>query len=189
MLTYFDPLARFGLNLAAMATLLFCLYYPRYRNKETAIAAALFNVFAFAVLSVLASVQFGITAGFGLFAILALFTLRSEQISKSDIAYVFGSVSIAVLASVPGTALDFVVLMLVVVVAAVYVIDHPRILHSANQMRLTLDTIPPDVLSDPESLIAALSDKLGVRVVSVRVISVDYVTEVVQVEVNFRVVE
>lgn len=136
----YDLLLRFGLNLVSVVVLLFVVYYPRYGTKETAISAALFNIFAFATLSVLASVQFGITAGFGLFAILALFNLRSEQIGKSDIAYFFGSLSIAVITSIQGTELYFVILMLLIVLVAVYVIDHPRILRSASQMRVTLDS-------------------------------------------------
>lgn len=156
------------LDLASMVVLLFGMYYPRYRYKETAISAALFNIFAFAVLSVLASVQFGITAGFGLFAILALFNLRSEQINKSDMAYFFGSLSIAVITSIQGTALQFVILMLIIVLAAIYIIDHPKILQSASQMRLTLDFIPENVISNQTQLNNTLSDRLGVQVVSSR---------------------
>lgn len=187
MPVYSDLLARFALNLVSMVILLFCFYYPRYRHKETTIAAALFNVFAFAVLSVLSSVQFGVAAGFGLFAILALFTLRSEPIDKSDIAYFFGSISIAVLTSIAGTQIPFVVLMLAVVLLAVYIVDHPRILRTASEMRVTLDYIPDTLVSDPDSLNHELSKRLGVRVMSVRVRSVCYVTDVVQAEIDFRV--
>ena len=189
MAEYTDLLARFGLNLVAMMVLLFALYYPRYSHKETTIAAALFNVFAFAVLVVLSSVEFSVAAGFGLFAILALFSLRSEQINKSDIAYFFGSVSLAVITSVQGTNLGFVVLMLLIVLLAVYIIDHPRMLRTASEMHVTLDYIPENLLSDPESLKDVFSKRLGVRVVSVRILFVDYVTEVVRAEVGFRVNE
>ena len=156
-----DLILRFGLNLAAMLVLLFAVYYPRYRHKEPTIAAALFNVFAFAVLSVLSSVQFSVAAGFGLFAILALFTLRSEQINKSDIAYFFGSISLAVITSVQGTHLGFVVLMLVIVLLAVFIIDHPRILRSVSQMKITLDCIPEGLVSNSGSLQEELSRRLG----------------------------
>ncbi len=181
-----ELLIRFGLNLAAMLVLLFGLYYPRYSDKETTIAAALFNVFAFAVLSVLSTVQFSVAAGFGLFAILALFTLRSEQINKSAIAYFFGSISLAVITSVYGTDLSFVLLMLLIVLVTVYVLDHPRILRSASQMKLTLDEIPANLLSNPPALRADLSKRLGVQVVAVRIINIDYVTEVVRLELGFR---
>lgn len=189
MVDYAELLLRFGLNVIAVLVLLFGLYYPRYSDKETTIAAALFNIFAFAVLSVLSSVQFSLAAGFGLFAILALFTLRSEQINRSAIAYFFGSISVAVITSVLGTDLGFVVFMLLMVLIAVFIIDHPRILRTANQMRLTLDSIPDHLVSDPAALRAQLSRRLGVQVVTVRIISIDYVTEVVRAEVGFRTAE
>ena len=91
-----ELVARFGIDVLAMVALVFGMYYRRYRDKELVTAAALFNIFAFAVLTILSSVEFSVAAGFGLFAILALFSLRSEQISKTEITYFFGSVAIAV---------------------------------------------------------------------------------------------
>ena len=103
-----DLIVRFGIDIAAMLLLIFGMYYRRYHDKELVTAAALFNTFVFAVLTVLSSVEFSIAAGFGLFAILALFTLRSEQITKTEITYFFGSVAIAVICSIHGTTIPFV---------------------------------------------------------------------------------
>lgn len=177
---------RFALDLVACFVLVFLLYYLRYRDKETTIAMALFNIFAFAVLSILSTVEFGIAAGFGLFAVLALFNLRSEQISRTDIAYFFGSISIAVITSIPDTHQGYLFAVLVIVLLAAYVVDHPSILRTASQVKLTLDTIPDAVLSDPQALNRHLSDKLGVTVMSSRVTNVNYVTDIVNVEVHFR---
>lgn len=189
MLDYADLSARLLLNVVSMAILLFGLYYPRYRHKETAITAALVNIFTFAVLSVLSSVQFSIAAGFGLFAILAMFSLRSEQISKTDVAYFFGSIALTVITSIQGTELRFVMLMLAVVLLAAYVIDHPRILRTASQMRVTLDTIPEAVAADPDRLNHELAKRLGVHVISARIRRIDYVTEIVEADVDFRTKE
>jgi len=68
---------RFAINIVAMTVLVFGMFYMRYRDKELVTAASLFNIFAFGVLSILGAVEFSLAAGFGLFAILALFTLRS----------------------------------------------------------------------------------------------------------------
>ena len=76
-------LAHLVVDLVAMLLLVFGLFYPRYRDKELVTAASLFNVFVFAVLTVLATVEMGVATGFGLFAILALFTLRSEPLAGS----------------------------------------------------------------------------------------------------------
>lgn len=177
---------RFGLNLLAMLLLVFGLYYRRYRDKELVTAAAMFNVFAFGVLSILSSVEFGIGAGFGLFAILALFTLRSEQISKTEITYFFGSVSIAVICAIPGTGLAFVTGVITLVLVMAWVIDHPRLLKSADGVRLHLDKIDTHALSDPAQMRRELSRRLGVDVMSYRITELDYITDRASIAVFFR---
>lgn len=181
-----ELLVRFLIDLLAAAILLFGLFWPRYKNKEITLAAALFNLFTFGVLSILSSVEFSIAAGFGLFAILALFNLRSEAINKSDIAYFFGSISIAVITSVDGTDLGFVLVILAVTLLVVFLVDHPKLFRETGQVRVTLDSIPHNLLDDPALLNKELSDKLRVQVISARVLSVDYVTEVVKAEINYR---
>lgn len=189
MLYISEIFLRFIVNVCAVVILMFVFYYPRHKQKETVIAATLFNFFAFAVLSVLSSAQFGVNVGFGLFAVLALFTLRSEPIKRIDISYFFGCLAIATLTSLQALSLEYVVLVLIAILLATYVADHPRILRTANQMRVTLDTIPDQVASNPEAMNNFVAERLGVKVLSVEILSIDYVTEVVRVEVNYRAME
>ncbi len=179
-------LSRFALNVGATAILLFGLFYTRYRDKELAISGALFNLFIFAVLTVLNKVQFSLAAGFGLFAILAMFTLRSEPLSKTEITYFFGSVAIAVICSVQGTTLPLVAGIVAVLLFGAWVIDHPRVLSSVDRMRLTLDKIDPDSLSDTAKMRATLSQRLGVEVLFYQVTGVDYITDSARVNVFYR---
>lgn len=181
-----DLLARFAIDLAAMLVLVFGLYYRRYRDKELVTAAALFNVFVFAVLSVLSSIEFSLAAGFGLFAILALFTLRSEAITKTEIAYFFGSVAIAVICSVHGTTLPFVGAVALLVVLGAFALDHPRILHSVDGVKITLDKIDRHALSDPVVMRGELSQRLGVDVMSYQITALDYINDMARINVFYR---
>ena len=185
-LPHAEILIRFGMDATALVVLLFGLYYRRYHDKELVTTASLFNIFAFCVLTVLSSVNFSITAGLGLFAILALFTLRSEPISKIEITYFFGSVAIAVICSVQGTSLIFVSLILGLVLLGAYILDHPRILRSADGVKITLDRIDSHALSDPKQMRADLSERLGVDVVSYRIVNLDFITDMSRIDVFFR---
>jgi hypothetical protein len=166
--------------------LVFGMYYQRYRDKELVTAAAMFNIFAFAVLTILSTVAFSIAAGFGLFAILALFSLRSEQISKTEITYFFGSISIAVICSVQGTTLPFVALVVVLILLGAWIVDHPAILRSSDGIKLTLDKIDPHALSDPEAMRADLSARLGVEVMSYQITALDYINDMARINVFYR---
>ncbi len=179
-------LARFALDLLAASVMIFGLYYRRYRDKELAITASLFNLFVFAVLTVLSRVQFGIAAGFGLFAILAMFTLRSEPLGKTEITYFFGGVAIAVICSVEGTTLPFVAVVVGAVVAGVWVIDHPRVLQSVDGIRITLDRIDGHALSDPVAMREELSRRLGVEVLSYQITALDYINDMARINVYYR---
>lgn len=186
MLLRGDLPLRFALNIAGMILLVFGLYYRRYRDKELVTAASLFNIFAFGVLTILSSVEFSVAAGFGLFAILALFTLRSEQISKVEITYFFGSIAIAVITAVQGTTLPFVSTIIAAVLLGAWIMDHPRILASVDGIKITLDKIEHDALSDPARMKADLSKRLGVTVLSYQIVSLDYVTDMARINVFFR---
>ena len=181
-----ELLERFAIDATAMTGLVFGMYYRRYRDKELVTAAAMFNIFVFAVLTVLSSVAFSVSAGFGLFAILALFTLRSEQISKIEITYFFGSVAIAVICSVHGTGIGMVAAISGLVLLGAYIIDHPLILRSVDGVKITLDKIEAHSLCDPQAMRADLAARLGVEVMSYQILSLDYVHDMARINVFYR---
>ena len=183
---YLDLAARFALDAAAMFTLIFGMYYRRYRDKELVTAAAMFNIFAFAVLSILSMVNFTVAAGFGLFAILALFSLRSEQISKSEITYFFGSIAIAVICSVQGSTLMFAGAVIALILVSAFIIDHPRILRSAGGVKIVLDKIDLHALSSPDAMRKELTERLGVDVISFQITRLDYINDLANINVFFR---
>ena len=177
---------RLVLNVVGMSIHVFGIYYRRYHNKEVVTAAAMFNIFIFSVLTILSSVNFGVTAGFGLFAILALFTLRSEPLEKTEMAYFFGSVAIAVICSVRGGTIVLPALITAFVILSVYVIDHPRMLKSVRGVKLFLDQIDADLLSDQTAMTARLAKRLDVEVLSYEVLQLDYINEMARINVYCR---
>lgn len=177
---------RFAINCIALAVLIFGLYYPRHGDRTLATTAAIFNVFAFGVLAKLSSVEFSLAAGFGLFAILALFSLRSEQIGKIEIAYFFGAIGTAVMCSIGGTALAEVIAITACVLLGVYVVDHPRLLRGSRAVTITLDHIDPSLLSDREAMQRVLTDRLGVRVKGFEIISLNFVNELAVISLTYE---
>ena len=185
-LVVLDLVVRFAIDVTAMGLLIFGMYYRRYRDKELVTAAALFNVFVFAVMTVLSSGTFGANAGFGLFAILALLKLRSESITKIEITYFFGSMAISVICSVHGTPLEVVVAVTGLVLLGAYIVDHPLILRSVHSIKVTLDKIDTHLLSDPAAMNRALAERLNVDVLSYQIVFLDYVNDLARINVHCR---
>jgi hypothetical protein len=181
-----ELIARFAIDTVAITILIFGMYYRRYRDKVLATTASMFNIFAFSVLTILSSVEFSIAAGFGLFAILALFSLRSEQIEKIEIAYFFGAIATAVICSVQGTGLGFVLVIVVFVLIGAWILDHPKILQASSSTKITLDQIDQYALSDPEKMRGDLSKRLGVDVMNFQIIELNYVNDLACLNIFYR---
>lgn len=177
---------RFGIDVLAVILLIYGMYYRRHHDKELVTTAVMFNFAAFAVLIVLSSVEFGVAAGFGLFAILALFRLRSEQFNKVEISYFFGAVAVALVCSVQGTTLPFMVAVVAFLLLGAYVLDHPRILSSVDGVKITLDKIDHRALSDVPATCTDLGKRLGVEVIFYEIKSFDYVNETAKINVYYR---
>lgn len=182
----FDLLVRFCIDIAAALLLVFGMYYRRHHDKALVTTAVMFNFSAFAVLIVLSSVNFGVAAGFGLFAILALFRLRSEEFDKIEISYFFGAIAIALVCSVLGTTLPFVIVVVVFLLLGAYVLDHPRMLRSVDGIRITLDKIDHRALSDVTAMREDLGKRLGVEVTYYQIKALDYVNETARINVVYR---
>lgn len=181
-----ELMARFALDVVAVMLMVFGMYYRRHHDKELVTTAAMFNFAVFSVLIILSSVEFGVAVGFGLFAILALFRLRSEQFDKIEISYFFGTVAIAVICSIQGTTLPLVFAAVVFLLVGAYVLDHPRVLQSVDGLKITLDKIDAHALSDVDAMRADLANRLGVEVVYYRIISFDYVNDTARINVFYR---
>lgn len=182
----YDLVFRFAINTAAMSALIFGLYYRRHGDRTLATTAAMFNVFAFAVLGTLSSVEFGLAAGFGLFAILALFNLRSEQIGRIEIAYFFGSVAIAVICSIEGASTPYLLAIVTFALTGAYFFDHPAIVPGSRAVRITVDHIDPNLLADPGAMKKTLTERLGVNVTGFEIENVNFVNELAVIQLTYR---
>jgi uncharacterized membrane protein YqjE len=175
---YLEFIARFSLNLGAASVLMFGLYHRRHQNRDTAVSALLLNVFVFAVLTVLADVQFSLAAGFGLFAILALFTLRSEQLSRVDIAYFL-------LFAINAIDRGLMVIIILAMLASVYVLDHPKLSRPLRSTRIKLDMDRSFDVGDDAAVVEAVGRQTGLKAQRVQLVRVCGITETVELQVEY----
>ena len=140
-----------------------------------------FNLGVFTVLVVITHRHVGAAVGFGLFAMLSIVRLRSEPFGNADLAYFFSAL---VLGLVNGLRLDEPSLAIgldVLVLAGLWLVDHPALYRRTGRQRVTLD----EVVTDPVALQALLADRLGVDVVEVVVEETDYVREMMRLSVRY----
>ena len=79
-----------AIDLVAMAALVFGLYFPRHRRADLVAAFLGVNVGVLAVTIILANSTVSAGLGLGLFGVLSIIRLRSDQIALILVALAFG---------------------------------------------------------------------------------------------------
>jgi hypothetical protein len=179
--TALNQLALVGTDLVAVGVLVFGVYFPRHHRRDLLAAFLGVNVGVLAVAMTLSSASVGIGLGMGLFGVLSIIRLRSYEIAQHEIAYYFSALAIGLLNGLPASVNALTVSLTLLIVATLYVSDHPRLFPRHRARSLRLDS----AYTDEDALRAHLEMLLGGRVVNLSVKAVDLVNDTTQVEVRY----
>jgi Domain of unknown function (DUF4956) len=171
-----------GIDLLAIFLLAYVLYFRRHRRADLLLAYVTLNIGIFVAMSLLSTVRVDLALGFGLFAILSIIRLRSSTVTQQEVAYYFVAL---VTGLVNGLSLDDRVLVAginVLLVATMLVVDSRLLRARAQRLEVTLDVVH----HDDDALIADLERRLGGRVMHHVVDQIDYVRDVMVVDVRFQ---
>lgn len=167
----------FDLGCIALLNLLIAQRRPR---RGLFVIFTTFNVALFCVLTVISERHIGPAVGFGLFALLSIVRLRSEPFSNQELSYFFSALALALINGLRIQDRWVIVLLDAVVLASLFLVDHPALHRRTARTRITLDS----VLTEPAALRAELEHRLGVEVAEASVVEVDYVREIMRVNVR-----
>lgn len=172
-----------ALDLIAIAIVTFGLYFPRHRRSDMIVAFLVVNVGVLSVAQVLDSRSASTGLGLGLFGLLSIIRLRSSDIDHHEVAYYFASLALGLLGGLSATPSWLIPLLMVAIVTALFVGDHPRLLGRYRTQLIRLDA----AYADETALIARLEGILGGRVRKITVRRIDFVEDVTDVEVRYEV--
>ena len=169
-------------DLVAIAVLAHVIYFRRHHRRDLRLAYVAVNVGVFTVVSLLLAERADIAVGFGLFAVLSIIRLRSDAITQEEIGYYFVALALGLVNGVAAVIPWLAVVLDVALLVMMYVADHPRLSSRAQHRVVTLDVIH----SDPAALHADLENRLGGTVLACHVTEVDYVRDVMVLDVRYR---
>ncbi|WKU02918.1 DUF4956 domain-containing protein [Micromonospora sp. HUAS LYJ1] len=170
-----------GMDLVAVVLLVFALYFPRHRRRDLVVAYLGVNVGVFAVASSLSSSTVGAGLGLGLFGVLSIIRLRSTELDQHEVAYYFSALALGILGPLSGTSVWTVGALTALILAVMFVGDHPRLLRRYRRHIIVLDS----AVTDSVALTAHLEQLLGARVHNVNVERVDLVNDTTIVDVRY----
>ncbi|WEG08246.1 DUF4956 domain-containing protein [Microbacterium horticulturae] len=169
-------------DLVAITLLAVVLYFRRHRRRDLMLSYIALNVGVVAVTIALGSVQVGIGLGIGLFGILSIIRLRSDQITQGEIAYYFIALTLGLLAGLRPAPIWIVPMLSALLIAVMAIVDSPLVAPRALRHTLTLDR----AITRPDALRAELERVLGATITRVEVLDVDLVRDITVVDVRYR---
>jgi hypothetical protein len=168
-------------DLIAIAVLTFGVYFPRHHRRDLVAAFLGVNIGVLAVSTVLGSENVGAGLGLGLFGVLSIIRLRSDEIAQHEVAYYFAALALGLLPGLGG--LDVVTgALMTLIVATLWLGDHPGLFKSYRHQTVRLDAAH----TDETTLRAHLERVLGGTVVNLSIKQVDLVNDSTLVEVRYR---
>ena len=169
-------------DLIALAVLVGALYAPRHARKDLMAAYIGVNVGVLAVTLLLStSDNVGAGLGLGLFGVLSIIRLRSSSLAQGEVAYFFAALALGLLGGIK-THLIIVAILMALILASLWVGDHPALMRRNRNQTVTLDR----AISNESELITELENLLGAQVRSVDLKSLDLVNDTTIVEVHYR---
>jgi hypothetical protein len=182
------------IDLVSVYFVTYVILYRKFQNIEMFVACALFNIFIMLIVMAIIRTDFNIAVGFGLFALLSLIQVRSAQFTKTETAYILGSVSLAVINGAGISDLTFVLICNFVVIFAAWLFGTWSLEHSTNlitidyvrKMNVTLDHINEELVGDRDAMKSELARMLGSQIQSFEIKKLDYVRDIVEVSVIYE---
>lgn len=182
------------IDFTSLYFLSYVILYRKFQNIEMFVTSSLFNIFMLLIVMAIIRTDFDIAIGFGLFALLSLIQLRSTQFTKTEMAYLFGTVALAVINGAGIADFSFVLISNVVIILSTWFIGNWSLEHSANlirvdnvkKMSVTLDHIDQNAISDREVMKATLASSLGIEAQSFEIKKIDYVRDIIDLVLIYK---
>lgn len=168
-------------DLVAIVLLVFGLFVPRHHRRDLVVAFLVVNVGVLAVMATLSATSVGVGVGLGLFGVLSIIRLRSEELGQHEVAYYFGALTLGLLAGSTGLAAELVIGLMALVVATLFIGDHPLIARRSTRQQLQLDRAH----NDDDELRAHVAAIVGGGIQSLTVLKTDLVNDTTLVDVRY----
>ncbi|MDA0563196.1 DUF4956 domain-containing protein [Streptomonospora sp. S1-112] len=168
-------------DVIAIAVLACVIYYRRHRRADLMFAYIALNTGIFTVCTLLMSQRVELAIGFGLFGVLSIIRLRSDEISQREVGYYFVALALGLVNALAQGSFGVLVGLDLLLLATMYVADHPALTGRSRRRVIVLDVVH----HDDAGLRADLERRLRAPVTKIVVNEVDYVRDAMVVDVRF----
>ena len=169
-----------AVDLVAILVLTFVFYLPRHRRRDLAAALLSINVGILGVSTALASSEVGAGLGLGLFGVLSIIRLRSDQLKQTEIAYYFAALAIGLIGGLGDLPLPIGIGLTAAIVIVLGIVDSPALMHSSDHLVITIDR----ALSNSEDIKKYVEETTNLIVKETSIMKLDLVQDLTVVDVR-----
>ena len=170
-----------AVDIVAVLVLALAVYYPRHRRADLVTAFVAVNVGVLSVTIVLANSAATVGLGLGLFGVLSIIRLRSDELGQHEIAYYFAALAIGLLGGL-GTGDVVLSISLMAGLIVMLALADSRLLHATGLRQVV---VLDRAVTDERELVTRLELLLDARVTRVTPVRVDLVDDTTTVEVHY----
>lgn len=171
-------------DLIAVSILAFALYFPRHRRRDMIVAILCINIGVLAVATTLAQSTVSAGLGLGLFGVLSIIRLRSQELDQEEVAYYFSALALGLLGGIQVKPAWVTPVLMAALLAALFVGDHPRLFSRTRTQTVTLGA----AYTSEAQLTERLEKMLGCRVRRLKVRRINLVNDTTVVDVRYELV-
>lgn len=167
---------RFLFNIGAAAILILLVYRRNCKNREFAFTLFSFNMIIFALCTILNNIELSIGSGFGLFAVFTMMRYRSEQLQIKDMTYLLIMVGLGFINSTfqgPIGPVEIVFLNLSIIIF-LFVLEKTFFNKNLVTQKIKFEKLDLLKVGNKNLLHHSLEERIGARIVDVKVDSVNY---------------
>lgn len=178
---------RSAIDITAILLLVSFIYYPKHKNKDFIFTFVIFNVINFMICYLLGATKIKIGFAFGLFAIFSIIRYRTIVVSIKNMGYFFICVALGMLNSLASVKDSFVTLMACnfIILLLAFVLERLDFLKNENSKDIVYDKINLIKPAVRQELIDDLTNRTGLPIHRVDIVSIDYLKDVAQIKAYF----
>ena len=166
-------IALYALDLAAAAVLTFGIYWPRHHRRDLVVAFLGINVGVLAVSALLSTSAVSAGIGLGLFGVLSIIRLRSDELAQHEIAYYFAFLALGLVGGLSVTPTAVAAGFMALIVVTMVVVDHPALLSRHRRQLVVVDR----AIADEQELRTHLERMLTAQITALIVQRLDTVSD------------
>lgn len=173
----------FAINAVAITLLAYFIYYLRHRRRDATVGYIATNVSLFVVSAALSSsTTLNVGVGFGLFAVLSIVRLRSDEATQAEIGYTMVALVIGLMTGLPGLDTEIKIVFSSLLVATMYIVDHPKLIKPQQYQRLVVEL--DRIITDDTELEVFVGERIGGKVKRLTVLEIDFVRETMRLDIR-----